>query len=77
MTMRSGPQLSFTGSVPVGRQLAALAGQRLLRTTMELGGHAPVLVLDDDASTREYVAATLERGGARVMMAASAADLSA
>ena len=33
-----------------------------------------VLVVDDDASTREYVAATLERGGARVMMAASAAE---
>ncbi len=39
--------VSFTGSVPVGRQLAALAGSHLKRTTMELGGHAPVLVFDD------------------------------
>jgi len=39
--------VSFTGSVPVGRHLAALAGARLKRCTMELGGHAPVLVFDD------------------------------
>ncbi len=39
--------VSFTGSVPVGRQIAALAGTHLKRTTMELGGHAPVLVFDD------------------------------
>ncbi len=39
--------VSFTGSVPVGRQLAALAGSNMKRMTMELGGHAPVLVFDD------------------------------
>lgn len=39
--------VSFTGSVPVGRQLAALAGLHMKRLTMELGGHAPVLVFDD------------------------------
>lgn len=39
--------VSFTGSVPVGRQLAALAGAHMKRMTMELGGHAPVLVFDD------------------------------
>ncbi|MFS2034066.1 NAD-dependent succinate-semialdehyde dehydrogenase [Polaromonas sp. CT11-55] len=39
--------VSFTGSVPVGRQLAALAGTHMKRTTMELGGHAPVLVFND------------------------------
>ncbi|WP_395321638.1 NAD-dependent succinate-semialdehyde dehydrogenase [Variovorax sp. UC74_104] len=39
--------VSFTGSVPVGRQLAALAGLHMKRMTMELGGHAPVLVFDD------------------------------
>ena len=59
-------KLSFTGSVPVGRQLAALAGQRLLRTTMELGGHAPVLVLDDadvEASADALAAAKLRNAG--------------
>lgn len=39
--------ISFTGSVPVGRQLAALAASHMKRMTMELGGHAPVLVFDD------------------------------
>jgi len=39
--------ISFTGSVPVGKHLAALAGQHMKRTTMELGGHAPVIVCDD------------------------------
>jgi succinate-semialdehyde dehydrogenase/glutarate-semialdehyde dehydrogenase len=40
-------KVSFTGSVPVGKQLAALAGQHMKRVTMELGGHSPVLVFDD------------------------------
>lgn len=40
-------KLSFTGSVPVGRELARLAADQLQRVTLELGGHAPVLVFDD------------------------------
>jgi succinate-semialdehyde dehydrogenase/glutarate-semialdehyde dehydrogenase len=40
-------KVSFTGSVAVGRQIAALAGAHMKRTTMELGGHAPVLVFAD------------------------------
>jgi succinate-semialdehyde dehydrogenase/glutarate-semialdehyde dehydrogenase len=40
-------KISFTGSVPVGKQLAALAGQHMKRITMELGGHSPVLVFND------------------------------
>jgi succinate-semialdehyde dehydrogenase / glutarate-semialdehyde dehydrogenase len=39
--------ISFTGSVPVGKQLAALAGRHMKRMTMELGGHAPVIVCAD------------------------------
>lgn len=39
--------ISFTGSVPVGRQLAAQAAFHMKRMSMELGGHAPVLVFDD------------------------------
>src|SRR5690606_26432782 len=35
------------GSVPVGKQLASLAGAHMKRMTMELGGHAPVIVFDD------------------------------
>jgi succinate-semialdehyde dehydrogenase/glutarate-semialdehyde dehydrogenase len=40
-------KVSFTGSVPVGRSLGALAGQYLKRCTLELGGHAPFIVCDD------------------------------
>jgi len=40
-------KLSFTGSVPVGKQLAALAAPQLVRCTLELGGHAPTIVFDD------------------------------
>ena len=40
-------KVSFTGSVAVGKQLAALAGLHMKRTTMELGGHAPVLITAD------------------------------
>ena len=40
-------KISFTGSVPVGKHLNALAASHMKRATMELGGHAPVLVYDD------------------------------
>jgi succinate-semialdehyde dehydrogenase/glutarate-semialdehyde dehydrogenase len=40
-------KISFTGSTPVGKHLASLAGQHMKRVTMELGGHAPCLVFDD------------------------------
>jgi len=40
-------KLSFTGSTTVGRHLIRLAAEDMKRTTMELGGHGPVLVFDD------------------------------
>jgi len=40
-------KVTFTGSIAVGKQLAALAGQHMKRVTMELGGHAPVIVCED------------------------------
>ena len=40
-------KITFTGSTPVGKQLAAIAGQHMKRVTMELGGHAPVIVCED------------------------------
>ncbi|HXX70842.1 MAG TPA: NAD-dependent succinate-semialdehyde dehydrogenase [Candidatus Acidoferrum sp.] len=39
--------ISFTGSIPVGKHLMKLAADGMKRTTMELGGHAPVVVFDD------------------------------
>jgi succinate-semialdehyde dehydrogenase/glutarate-semialdehyde dehydrogenase len=40
-------KVSFTGSVPVGKHLATLAAAQMKPCTMELGGHAPVLVFGD------------------------------
>jgi succinate-semialdehyde dehydrogenase/glutarate-semialdehyde dehydrogenase len=40
-------KVSFTGSIPVGKHLAALTGKHMKRATMELGGHSPVMVFDD------------------------------
>jgi succinate-semialdehyde dehydrogenase / glutarate-semialdehyde dehydrogenase len=40
-------KVSFTGSVPVGKHLTKLAAEGMKRTTMELGGHSPVVVFAD------------------------------
>ena len=39
--------ISFTGSTAVGRQIAATAGARLARVSLELGGKNPFIVCDD------------------------------
>ncbi|MGE0851518.1 MAG: NAD-dependent succinate-semialdehyde dehydrogenase [Hyphomicrobiaceae bacterium] len=39
--------VTFTGSIPVGKHLAAMAGQYMKPCIMELGGHAPVIVCED------------------------------
>ncbi|HLK80050.1 MAG TPA: NAD-dependent succinate-semialdehyde dehydrogenase [Xanthobacteraceae bacterium] len=39
--------VTFTGSVPVGKHLTAMAGQYMKPVIMELGGHSPVIVCDD------------------------------
>src|SRR5690242_17980172 len=40
-------KVSFTGSIPVGKHLSALAGKHMKKATMELGGHSPVVVFAD------------------------------
>ena len=40
-------KVSFTGSIPVGKHLMKLAADSMTRVTLELGGHAPVLIFDD------------------------------
>ncbi|GAA2538609.1 NAD-dependent succinate-semialdehyde dehydrogenase [Pseudonocardia hydrocarbonoxydans] len=40
-------KLSFTGSTPVGKKLLEQAADKVLRTSMELGGNAPLIVFDD------------------------------
>lgn len=59
-------KVTFTGSTPVGKQLAALAGQHMKRATMELGGHAPALVFDDadiDLAARTLSGAKFRNAG--------------
>lgn len=59
-------KISFTGSTAIGKQLAALAGQHMKRATMELGGHAPVIVYDDadlDAAVTAMSAAKFRNAG--------------
>jgi len=54
-------KITFTGSTPVGKQLAGLAGQHMKRVTMELGGHAPVIVCED----ADIALAVKSAGGAK------------
>ena len=39
--------IAFTGSVPVGKHLSALAGSHMKPAVMELGGHGPVIICQD------------------------------
>jgi succinate-semialdehyde dehydrogenase / glutarate-semialdehyde dehydrogenase len=39
--------VTFTGSIAVGKKLAAMAGGHMKPAIMELGGHAPVIVCED------------------------------
>lgn len=59
-------KVSFTGSTPVGKQLAALAGRHMKRTTFELGGHAPAIVFRDadlDQAIERLAAAKFRNAG--------------
>ncbi|MFW3171795.1 NAD-dependent succinate-semialdehyde dehydrogenase [Geodermatophilus sp. CPCC 206100] len=77
-TRRSGPlvhhalhdprvrALSFTGSTEVGRVLLAAAADNVVRTSMELGGNAPFVVLEDadlDDAVEGLMVAKLRNGG--------------
>lgn len=58
--------LSFTGSTPVGKMLMARTAGRALRVSMELGGNAPLLVLegsDVDRAVDVAVVAKMRNGG--------------
>jgi succinate-semialdehyde dehydrogenase/glutarate-semialdehyde dehydrogenase len=59
-------KISFTGSTVVGKQLAAMAGAHMKRMTMELGGHAPVIVFDDadvDIAAKTMVGSKFRNAG--------------
>ena len=61
-------KVTFTGSTVVGKQLASLAGAHMKRATMELGGHAPVIVFDDAdiAANAKTLAQNKTRNGGQV-----------
>jgi betaine-aldehyde dehydrogenase len=40
-------KVSFTGSVPTGKKVLALAGAKMKHATMELGGKSPLIIFDD------------------------------
>ena len=59
-------KVTFTGSTAVGKHLAALAGTHMKRATMELGGHAPVIVFDDadiDVAAKQIAGAKFRNAG--------------
>lgn len=59
-------KLSFTGSTEVGRRLLADASEKVLRTSMELGGNAPFVVFEDadvDAAVAGAMIAKLRNMG--------------
>jgi succinate-semialdehyde dehydrogenase/glutarate-semialdehyde dehydrogenase len=59
-------KVSFTGSTAVGKHLMKLAADGVKRITMELGGHAPVLIFDDcdlEATLDKVVAQKFRNAG--------------
>ena len=59
-------KLSFTGSTPVGRLLLRQSAERVIATSMELGGNDPFLILEDadlDAAVDGAMLAKMRNGG--------------
>ncbi|MPV38780.1 NAD-dependent succinate-semialdehyde dehydrogenase [Georgenia subflava] len=59
-------KLSFTGSTAVGRKLLEQCADKVLRTSMELGGNAPFIVFDDadlDAAVEGALLAKMRNTG--------------
>ncbi len=59
-------KVSFTGSTAVGKMLMKTAADKVLRTSMELGGNAPFLVFEDadlDAAVEGAMAAKMRNMG--------------
>jgi succinate-semialdehyde dehydrogenase/glutarate-semialdehyde dehydrogenase len=59
-------KVSFTGSTDVGKELIRRSAQNVTRLSLELGGHAPVLILEDadlEAAVAMTLAAKFRNGG--------------
>jgi aldehyde dehydrogenase (NAD+) len=60
--------ISFTGSTAVGRQIASIAGERLAKVSLELGGKNPLIVCDDadlDAAAKWVMLSAFSNAGQR------------
>ena len=66
-------KISFTGSTPVGSTLMGLAARNIVKSSMELGGNAPLLVFDDADLERAIEGAILAkmRNGGQTCVAAN------
>jgi succinate-semialdehyde dehydrogenase/glutarate-semialdehyde dehydrogenase len=66
-------KVSFTGSTAVGKRLSEIAGRHVKRLTMELGGHAPVIVAEDAdvAAAARMMAAAKFRNAGQICIAPS------
>ena len=59
-------KISFTGSTPVGSKLMELAAKNIVKSSMELGGNAPLIVFDDadlDRAIEGAILAKMRNGG--------------
>lgn len=59
-------KITFTGSTEVGKLLIEQSAQQVKRLSLELGGHAPIIVLDDanvDVAVREVMASKFRNSG--------------
>jgi succinate-semialdehyde dehydrogenase / glutarate-semialdehyde dehydrogenase len=59
-------KISFTGSTPVGSALMELAAKNIVKSSMELGGNAPLIVFDDadlDRAIEGAILAKMRNGG--------------
>jgi succinate-semialdehyde dehydrogenase / glutarate-semialdehyde dehydrogenase len=70
-------KISLTGSIPVGKHLAALAAKGLKRSTMELGGHSPVVVFADadPEKSADTIAASKYRNAGQVCVSPTRFDV--
>jgi len=59
-------KVSFTGSTPVGSKLIEQSAERVVNLSLELGGHAPLIVFDDadlDVAVEQSIVAKFRNGG--------------
>jgi acyl-CoA reductase-like NAD-dependent aldehyde dehydrogenase len=60
--------VSFTGSTAVGRRIASVAGERLAKVSLELGGKNPLVVCDDadlDSAAKWVLLSAFSNAGQR------------